>query len=521
MGQITQKGDKVKIGLFIVVAIGGFIRFWGIGFGLPHLYHPDEFALVSPALNILQTGDLNPHRFDYGSLYIYLQSIVFGLYFVYGRSRGLFTSIHDIPVYEFPRDIYAYDYPGVYVAGRLFTALLGTLTIVLVYHIGRRLKNRQLGFIAALFLAFFPLHVVDSHFITTDVPATFFMTASLLFALRIMDNGETREYIIAGLLAGLAASIKYPGGTIIVTLISAHILRQRQGLEVRKLFIGLAASAIGFLMTTPFALLDLPEWLYWLNYVRNVYNPQVTLVEDISALWYLDFLLQFPIILITLPGLIGFIWVIWDGWRKEQRKGWIIGIFLLLFFTSISLQKVHHARALIPLLPSLTLLAGYFVFKITISIRQRGWLKQLQKEQLATVLAMLLVTIPLLTSISHSYRLTQKSARTLMREWIEENLPPGSKIATDFASPVLPSDQFEVNRIGWTILNHDLAWYQQEQFDYLVIAETTRYSPNRTVDQEAQYQSFLGSGTLSLVTEIEGHLLSYPGYHFWLYEFQE
>jgi hypothetical protein len=52
-----------------LIVLGLVLRVWGITFGLPYLYHPDEPLGVSVAINMVKTGDLNPHFFGYGSLF--------------------------------------------------------------------------------------------------------------------------------------------------------------------------------------------------------------------------------------------------------------------------------------------------------------------------------------------------------------------------------------------------------------------------------------------------------------------
>ena len=258
-------------GLFVAALV---LRLWGINFGLPHLYDTDEWRLVMPALQMLHTGDLNPHEFLYGSLQRYMLAGIYGLYFLYGRSRGLFTTIHDIPVYgqENIREVYAYPYPGIYLTGRMLTAILGALTVVVVYLIGRRLMNRQGGLVAALLLTFFPLHVVYSHFIRTDVPVTLFVTLSFLFALRVLEDGIPRDYALAGLLAGLSGSTKYPGAMVIVALVAAHFLRHQGEDGGIKLLVGLVAGGVGYVIGTPFTLLDFKTWLYWLDQASKLYD---------------------------------------------------------------------------------------------------------------------------------------------------------------------------------------------------------------------------------------------------------
>jgi hypothetical protein len=87
-------GRWALIGL---IALGLGLRVWGISFGLPYLYHPDEPVGAGVAINMVRTGDLNPHSFGYGSLFFYLNALAYGLYFVLGRLVGLFQTPTDLP----------------------------------------------------------------------------------------------------------------------------------------------------------------------------------------------------------------------------------------------------------------------------------------------------------------------------------------------------------------------------------------------------------------------------------------
>ncbi len=501
----------ITAGLFIG-ALG--LRLWGIDFGLPHLYHPDEWQLVMPALRILQTGDPNPHRFVYGSLQIYLLTGAFALYSLYGQSRGI--SIHDIPVsYDWRtiENIYTFAGPGIYLTGRILTAVLGALTIPVVYLIGRRLMNRQVGLIAALLLAVSPLHVINSHYITTDVPATLFMTLSFLFTLRVLENGAHRDYAAAGMLAGLAASTKYPGGLAITALIAAHFLRGRRTFEGTKLLTGLLAGTLGFLIGTPFALLDVGAWLAWMEKVLTLYDVPGLMVGGSSAGWYLRFLLRPPYSFVTLAGILGVIWM----FRNEKREGWMFVAFLIPYYGVFSLKTMRGPRTLIPVLPFLAVSAGYFVVKSSILIRRRWLRKEIREGWLVAILALLLTVAPLQASVGHAYRFTQKDVRTLAREWVLSNLPPGTRIASDFAAPVLPPDRYQVDRVGWSIVAHDVAWYREQGYEYVIVSEVMRNNENLTTEDEARYTTFLRDSNLSLVAEIEGPFLSYPGFHLWIY----
>jgi hypothetical protein len=52
-------------------AVAAGLRLWGINFGLPALYRPDEDVTVGRAMGILH-GVLNPHFADWPHFYFYL-----------------------------------------------------------------------------------------------------------------------------------------------------------------------------------------------------------------------------------------------------------------------------------------------------------------------------------------------------------------------------------------------------------------------------------------------------------------
>ena len=87
--------------LFLILIFSFLIRFPGIWFGYPLPVHPDEPRLVQKALNIIHTGDFNPHFFNYPSLNIYLLSIA---YTVIAFIGNIFTATE----FNFERDSIIY-----------------------------------------------------------------------------------------------------------------------------------------------------------------------------------------------------------------------------------------------------------------------------------------------------------------------------------------------------------------------------------------------------------------------------
>lgn len=147
-----------------ILAVAFFFRIYGINFGLPYIYHPDEHSIVDRALRMLRTRDFSPHWFAWPSLYFYIQALVYALHSLYLAFKGISPQL-----------------AGFYLWGRFATALLGTMTVALTYWVGKKVFSKKVGLLGALFLAFSSEHVQYSHYITTDVPVAFFALVTFLF----------------------------------------------------------------------------------------------------------------------------------------------------------------------------------------------------------------------------------------------------------------------------------------------------------------------------------------------------
>ena len=154
--------------------LGAILRLFPIWFGLPYLgARPDEETAVAHARAILG-GDLNPHFFHWPSLTFYAFAAL------YGAASGIRRALSLDPALT-PADYL--------LIARGFVALAGTLTIVVLFRIGRRVAGDTAGVLAAAFLAVAILHVRDSHFAMTDVLMTLLVTASLALLLRRRRRG--------------------------------------------------------------------------------------------------------------------------------------------------------------------------------------------------------------------------------------------------------------------------------------------------------------------------------------------
>ena len=87
---------------------------------------------------------------------------------------------------------------------RFLPALLGVLTIPLIYLVGKEFMDRNVGIIAAAAFAFSPFLLFYSQEARAYSMMLFFVTFSMFFYFRALKNNDTRDWALFGILSALA-----------------------------------------------------------------------------------------------------------------------------------------------------------------------------------------------------------------------------------------------------------------------------------------------------------------------------
>ncbi|MBI2371874.1 MAG: glycosyltransferase family 39 protein, partial [Deltaproteobacteria bacterium] len=106
-------------------------------------------------------------------------------------------------------------------AGRVASALMGALTCLLLVLLGTRLFDRPTGVLAGLILAFLPTVVAHNKVLGLETPSMLLVTATLLAAVAAAeDPRNSRTWLMAGLLAGLAVGVRLNNLLVFLPLIA-------------------------------------------------------------------------------------------------------------------------------------------------------------------------------------------------------------------------------------------------------------------------------------------------------------
>ncbi len=462
----TKKWDWV---LAAILVAGLALRLWGINFGLPFLYHPDEPMPVTSALRILHTGNLDPGFFIWPSLLVYLNAVVYFGYFVFGFLNGSFSTPANLSYLDFEGvAIGKAPLPEIILLGRILSAIFGVASIFLVYLICREMQaSKAVGWFAALLFAVEPIGVKNSQFIRPDVIAIFFALIAFYFSLEILKNPNIKNYTLAGIGAGLAASTKYPLGLVCISILVAHIIVFRwRALLQPKIYVSALASLAAFSLTTPFAILHFPEFIReGISRDVRVYQSGISLGTSSSAEWYLALLWSNVgwVLLFALGELFLLLF-------NRDNKGFLVASFLIPYLVLINSFVVHFDNTILPALPFLCVLAALFIarlynFGLRWQAARRSWMSA------AFGVATIFLALPLFSAtVANDRRISAVDGRETARRWIEANLPAGSRIALEPYSPYLDRNKFMIASFSG-IPEHTADWYVSNGFEFLVFSQ--------------------------------------------------
>ncbi len=494
-----MRNSEARWGVAGVLLLALSVRLWGITFGLPYVEHPDEPFWVINILKMLKTADPNPHDFIYPSFYYYLNSLAYLIYYGAGRLVGVFHSLADLaePVLLIG-GAGKTVMPALFLIGRGISVALGAGTVALTVDLGRRATGFIMGgVLAGLYVAISPTLVANNRYLIPDGAVAFFTTLALWATWRIFEDGRTADYLLAGVAVGLAVGTKYNAAPFALLIVLAPVLRAGwRGLRDWRLYAALALSAIVFLATTPYAILDYRTFLNGAFVDIRHYTGGHAGNTGNSLGWYLDafWRTEGPILALAAAGIL------W-GVTRRARGAILLAVMTLVYLLFIGLFAVHAMRTALPLIPLFGLLAAWWAADLWTeappdSVGKLARARPSARHGAAAALIVLVLTFPLIGTVRDTVRLMQPDSLDTAREWIDQNLPAGSRIGIESYSPWIDPQKFVVQ--GFYKLNdHPAEWYAAEGYDYLVFSETMfrRFyaDPVRFASAIARYEAFFSA----------------------------
>jgi hypothetical protein len=459
-----------------VAALG--LRLWGINFGLPELFHPDEPAYVLQALAVGR-GLPDGLTFANPPLFKYVLLVEYAATYLVERLVGVMRSPADF-VEQFRAD------PSLlYLIARLTSAVLGALTVLATAALGSSVANRRAGLLAGILSAVAYLLVRDAHFGVDDTLVTLLATFGLLACVRICTVGRRRAYVAAGALAGLAFAAKYDGIALLAPLVLAHVVRRRDARSLVDLAVALAACAAAAVLAFPSLVVE-PGRVLNDIYV-HLYLEATGGYDGLDPSGGYAFYAQTLAVALGLPLLLAAVAGAAISVARRNFAALVVASLPVTMLAVLGSQQLYFARFALPCLPALIVLASLALDALISRQSVIGWA------------AVVLVALPTLAdAVRFDMLLTHTDTRTLARQWVETSLPADAVFAADAPplGPTISSGRAFVGPDGDALYELSPAEYRARGVEYLIVssfvADARAVDPAREARREA-FNAALGS----------------------------
>ena len=415
-----------RVILALICLLGLVLRLWGLSWGpsQAEALHPVEWTWqVIESLSLdrpTYPGVLTQAFFTLAALLHGLIHLTAGLWdLLLGRLHLLSA-----------------DLVSARLAGRLTVALLGALQIPLAYLVARRFfDSLATGLLAAGLLAFSPLLVAYSHYLTLDVPLSFAVLGCLWVAWLMVEQPGPLVMFQAGLVLGLTITTRFSGICAAPVLILAYALAWR-GLRPRPvIYLGLwPVSALmglvaGLVVGYPGFLLRSHETG---QVVRTALAPPPTPAggwlawaaerwqDSLAALgWEGGLLLIF--------WLLGAVLII----RGRHWRRLLLLVFPPLYFATGALLLKGPVEGVTAVwLPLALMVAVWPVVEAARRLPGRGW-----PVTSLVVVGALVLALPLWNSLGVGYLFWQQDTLGSAHRWWRDNLPPRAPVLVGPGTP--------------------------------------------------------------------------------------
>jgi 4-amino-4-deoxy-L-arabinose transferase-like glycosyltransferase len=458
-----------------IVGLALGLHLWGLQKELPFSPSPDETDFVGHAMQMVATGDPNPHWFGHpGSTVLYPLAL---LYAAAGRA---------------PIDQHFEADPSLFfLLGRLLTVAYAISTLPLLYLLGSRMFDRRTALTGCLFSTLFLVPLIYAKTVRTDSAATFFGMLSLLAIVEFSKRRSLRSAVGAAAAIALAVSSRSFMAALLVPLAFAALLapRHERGRSLGLAAFAAIAAVAFFFVVSPFTLLDPAQWVFDLHIeARSTHLGADTFDAVGNFLWHLTEAIPqsttWPLLVLAVAGIFFALY-------EQRRDAALLLSFVAAFLVGISLHPLHSYRWTIPILPLLALFAAH-AFTTGATALKKRWLSALL---LAAIIAG-----PFSRVLLQDFRDAHTSTRILAREWIVLHLTPGSRIAVEMFSAPLQGTPFRTTDLQALSELQSIEQALTQNFRYAIASDLMykRYfaEPQRYSRQVAFYSQLFAHGRL-------------------------
>lgn len=273
-------------------------------------------------------------------------------------------------------------------SGLVISAFFGTLTVLVVYLIGKHLHDWKTGILASFILSIMGLHIVYSRTILSEVNMTFFFSLAFLFYILAKKTNKNLFFVLSGILFGAAFEIRYLAAFLFLIPLIIEFLEIKQKTKILK-----NLSLILF----PFLVVFFIGWLFYalhgVNYPNLIFQYFEIGSEYQSGSNFIETLITYTYFVIKTISPLVLIFFLFGLYFAVKRKDSFLLVWFIVWLSFLFFFGHDRDRDLIPLLPPLALIAaqGFSIFD---SKKVASFLSKIYIEpKLAVIISIFLILI--------------------------------------------------------------------------------------------------------------------------------
>ncbi|MBK8031115.1 MAG: glycosyltransferase family 39 protein [Chloroflexi bacterium] len=382
--------------------------------------HPDEFLYVTTPLHMRAKHRLNPDFFENPTFLINLNLLT---YIVTDTGSDLvWEAIKEIG----QRQIAPFS---LYVIGRWYSVLGGLLAVAATYAAARVVAGRFAALSAGLLVAVALPMVQHAHYATTSSLAAGFVALCLWASFAFVRQRRWRLFMLACLAAGFAATNRYNAAAVaLVPFALGSVLIWRKQVKPLPVLLAWFGVPLAFLIGSPQILRDFSKFIADFRYIYSGYA-----VTGQGAMGFTPYglLYEYRYLITVALGIPGFlaaligVGVLGREPRRESRL--LLGLLLayILPYSLVVLRTVRPSysdQLQVPVIPA---------FAVLIGVGAAALARIPALRRVRVLIPVLLITTPLLFTLSVVPRFAATHTRLLMTAWITQHIPAGARIHLD------------------------------------------------------------------------------------------
>jgi hypothetical protein len=349
-----------------------------VGWVSPYFYEEDEAHHFNRTIEMMKTGDLNPHYFHKPALHFYLRLPFAMVAFLNEVRQGRARTVDELVT----RDgvgvggyAFGASHPGVVKALRLVSVFCLIGIVFSVYAV-IFLLTQSLGW--SVYGAFLTLGSSllfrYGGEVGVDVVAGLCVILTCTFArLSRVKGGRRGFYVysaVAAFCSGLAVGAKYNAVPIIAVpvlnvLMAPRNLQFKPSVQRDGFLIGVVLFIVGvaFVCCNPFVFFELPLFLNQVGYEVWHYGIAGHEGHTSEPGWRHLYLYLCELaagdygLIVVLVGCIGMAILVWNG-------EFLLVIFPLLYLAYMAEQRAHFMRNLVAVVPFFAIATTYLCYKL-------------------------------------------------------------------------------------------------------------------------------------------------------------